>query len=125
MPVNVLIIDDSAVMRKILERSVRQARMQIGNVVEASDGVEALKRLGEAGDGIGLIFCDVNMPNMDGLEFLKQVKDADFRKVPVVMVTTEGTEAKVMQALSLGAAGYIRKPFTAEQMQEVLGRLFP
>ena len=125
MPLNVLIVDDSAVMRKILERSLRQTQVSIGNVVEAGDGAEALQQLGGV-DGINLIFSDVNMPNMDGLEFLKQLKSTEnLKNLPVIMVTTEGTEAKVMQAISLGAAGYIRKPFTPLQMQQALAKVVP
>ncbi len=120
MPVNVLIVDDSAVMRKILERSLRQTQAEIGKVLEAGDGVEALQVLGSQ-DGVNIVFSDVNMPNMDGLEFLRQVRQSDKHKgLPVVMVTTEGTEAKVMQAVSLGADGYIRKPFTSVQIQQAL-----
>lgn len=121
MGLHVLVVDDSAVMRKILERALRQAHVEIEQVVEACDGADALERMKSA--AIHVIFSDVNMPKMDGLEFLKQLKlSADYKKVPVVMVTTEGTEAKVMEALSLGAAGYIKKPFTPVQMQEALER---
>jgi len=124
MAYNVFVVDDSAVMRKILERSLRQTRLPIGDISEAGDGVEALEKL-KAANGIHVIFSDVNMPNMDGLELLRQLKQTEaLKSLPVVMVTTEGTEAKVMEALSLGAAGYIRKPFTALQMEEVLHKLF-
>ena len=66
---------------------------------------------------VDLIRCDINMPVMDGLEFIKQLV-ANAKNVPVVMITTEGSEAHVVQALSCGARGYIRKPFTAEQVKE-------
>ena len=124
--VNVMIVDDSAVMRKILERSLRQTQVVVGNVLEAGDGVEALEKLG-SDSNVHVIFSDVNMPNMDGLEFLRRLKGSadSLKKIPVVMVTTEGTESKVMEALSLGAAGYIRKPFTPIQMHEALSKLFP
>ncbi len=122
MPVNILIIDDSSVMRKIVDRSLRKTQLQIGEVIEAGDGAEALAKLnGEP--KVQLVFSDVNMPNMDGLEFLKNVKGSAHKQIPVIMITTEGTESKVMQALQLGAAGYVRKPFTQVQMEEVLGRL--
>ena len=122
MPYTIMIVDDSAVMRKILERSLRQTRVPIAAVVEAGDGAEALQKLREDG-GIQVIFSDVNMPNMDGLEFLKQVKDSEqFKQLPVVMVTTEGAESKVLQALALGATGYIRKPFTSVQMEQALDK---
>jgi two-component system, chemotaxis family, chemotaxis protein CheY len=68
---------------------------------------------------IDLILCDINMPVMDGLEFVKQLHSADSSKgIPVVMITTEGSEGHVVQALSAGARGYIRKPFTPEQVKE-------
>jgi two-component system chemotaxis response regulator CheY len=61
------------------------------------------------------------MPNMDGIEFLTRIKaDQAFKSVPVLMVTTEGSQAKVLQALELGAAGYVKKPFTADQIKEKL-----
>ncbi len=123
MGVSVLIVDDSPVMRKILERSLRQTQVQIEHVVEASDGAEALERL-KSVTGIRVVFTDVNMPNMDGLELLRRLRQLEqFRKLPVVMVTTEGAEAKVLEALSLGASGYIKKPFTVLQMEEALRRV--
>ncbi len=119
MALNVLIVDDSAAIRKILERVLRHADFPLGHVHEAGDGREALAKL--AATDIGLVFSDINMPNMDGLEFLAQMKsNASWSKLPVIMVTTEGGQEKVMQAIQLGASGYIRKPFTAEQIKEKL-----
>jgi two-component system chemotaxis response regulator CheY len=70
---------------------------------------------------VGLILSDINMPNMDGLQFLSAVKaQLATKNVPVIMITTEGSSTKVMEAVSLGAAGYVRKPFTAEQIKEKL-----
>ena len=121
MALNVLIIDDSAVMRKIVQRSLRQAyNGEIGHVVEAGDGQEALDML--EGNSVSLIFSDINMPNVNGLEFLKKLKDTPHKDLPVIMITTEGGENTVMKAISLGAKGFIRKPFTAEQVQEALAR---
>ena len=113
----VLIVDDSSVMRKIVERALRQAGLDIGEVVEANNGAEALTQA-EKGS-LDLILSDINMPVMDGLEFLKSVSAVDAAKhVPVVMITTEGSEARVVEALSAGAKGYLRKPFTPEQVKE-------
>jgi two-component system chemotaxis response regulator CheY len=124
-PLNVLIVDHSAVMRKILERSLRQTHIEIASVTEARDGAEALEKLGN-GANIQVIFSDLSMPNVDGLELLRRLKESEkLKQVPVVIVTTEGTESKVMQALALGAAAYIRKPFTPVQMREALAKLFP
>ncbi len=115
--IRALIVDDSSVMRKIVERSLRQAGIELKQVLEAGNGAEALTVLQD--NLVDLILCDINMPVMDGLEFVKQLSAVGNAKgVPVVMITTEGSEAHVVQALSLGARGYIRKPFTAEQVKE-------
>jgi two-component system chemotaxis response regulator CheY len=115
--VRALIVDDSSVMRKIVERSLRQAGLNLVEVREAGNGAEGLGALKDS--GVDLILCDINMPVMDGVEFLRQLQGQEHAKgVPVVMITTEGSESHVVQALSLGARGYIRKPFTPEQVKE-------
>ncbi len=122
MDMNILIVDDSSVMRKILERSLRQAIPNgIEQVVEAGDGAEALAKL-DAGP-IQVIFSDINMPNMNGLDFLRNVKETPHKDLPVIMVTTEGGERTVMEAISLGAKGFIRKPFTPQQMESTLAKV--
>ncbi len=119
MAVDIMIVDDSAAIRKILQRVLVQAGVPVGAVHEANDGNQALEVLKT--NKVGLILSDINMPNMDGIELLSRLKaDAEYKKVPIVMVTTEGSQARVMQALELGAAGYVRKPFTAEQIKEKL-----
>jgi len=115
--IRALIVDDSSVMRKIVERSLRQAGVELEKVVEASNGAEALAVLND--NAVDLILCDINMPVMDGREFVKQIAGVENAKgVPVVMITTEGSESHVVQALSAGARGYIRKPFTPDQVKE-------
>ena len=115
--IGVLIVDDSSVMRKIVERSLHQAGIEIKQVLEAGNGAEALAVLGQS--RVDLILCDINMPVMDGLEFVKQLSGVENAKgVPVVMITTEGSESHVVQALACGARGYIRKPFTPQQVKE-------
>ena len=122
MDMNILIVDDSSVMRKILERSLRQAIPNgIEEVVEAGDGAEALAKL-DAGP-IQVIFSDINMPNMNGLDFLRNMKETPHKDLPVIMVTTEGGERTVMEAISLGAKGFIRKPFTPQQMESTLAKV--
>lgn len=119
MSMDVLIVDDSAAIRKILQRVLVQAEVPVGKVHEAGDGAEALEKLKT--NKVGLILSDINMPIMDGIEFLSRLKaDEGLKSVPILMVTTEGSQARVLQALELGAAGYVRKPFTAEQIKEKL-----
>lgn len=120
---NVLIVDDSAAIRKILHRVLKQAEVPLGEVHEAGDGIEALTALRTK--KVDLILSDINMPNMDGLEFLGKVKsDAALKTVPVIMVSTEGSQTKVLEAVQLGAAGYVRKPFTPEQIKDKLIGMF-
>ena len=112
-----LIVDDSSVMRKIVERALRQAGLDPLVVHEAGSGTEGLEMLKE--QKVDLILSDINMPSMDGLEFLRQLRAHDLAPgVPVVMITTESSEEHVKQAIQAGAQGYIRKPFTPEQVKE-------
>jgi len=116
---DVLIVDDSAAIRKILRRVLQQAEIPLGQIYEAGDGREAVASLKQ--QKVHLILSDINMPNMDGLQFLSEIKASpEFKDVPVVMITTEGSQAKVLEAVQLGAVGYVRKPFTAEQIKEKL-----
>ena len=115
--IKALIVDDSSVMRKIVERSLRQAGIDLSLVVEAGNGADALNLLKD--QKVDLILSDINMPVMDGLEFVKQLQQQNIAaNTPVVMITTEGSESNVMQALSCGARGYIRKPFTPEEVRD-------
>lgn len=115
--IRTLIVDDSSVMRKIVERSLRQAGLNLAAVLEAGGGTEGLEVL--KARQVDLILSDINMPSMDGLEFLRQVRAQNLAPgVPVVMITTESSEEHVKQAILAGAQGYIRKPFTAEQVKE-------
>jgi two-component system chemotaxis response regulator CheY len=118
---NILIVDDSSTMRKIISRSLRQAGLQVDEIYEAGDGIEGLNALA-ANKSVNLILSDINMPNMDGLEFIKQVR-ANGNTVPIVMITTEGGEEIIKEALANGASDSIKKPFTPDQLQEKLGGL--
>lgn len=115
--IRTLIVDDSSVMRKIVERALRQAGLDPLVVHEAGSGTEGLDLL--RAKQVDLILSDINMPSMDGLEFLRQLRAENLAPgVPVVMITTESSEEHVKQAIQAGAQGYIRKPFTPEQVKE-------
>ncbi|MGD0497191.1 MAG: response regulator [Bryobacteraceae bacterium] len=116
---DVLIVDDSAAIRKILRRVLQQAELPLGEIREAGDGLEALESLRR--QTVRLILSDINMPNMDGLRFLTEVKaHPEWKDIAVMMVTTEGSQAKVLEAVQRGAIGYVRKPFTADEIKEKL-----
>jgi two-component system chemotaxis response regulator CheY len=105
-------------MRKVIERALHQAGLDLSEVVQASNGEEALQILRKDGGNLALIMSDINMPVMDGLQFLEQRRKENLAQgVPVVMITTEGSEPFVLRAIAAGAQGYICKPFTAEQVK--------
>jgi two-component system chemotaxis response regulator CheY len=121
MAKNVLIVDDSATMRKIIMRSIRQAGIETVDFHEAANGSQALAAV-EA-TAFDLVLSDVDMPNMSGLEFVKALAAKFETPPPIVMITTTGSEEVLDQALQHGAVDYLRKPFTTEQIQRVLGSL--
>ncbi len=122
MAKNVLVVDDSSVMRKMIGRSLRQAGLDCGEIFEGGDGVEGLSQLASHPD-VALILSDWNMPNMDGIAFVKEVR-AKGINTPIVMITTEATESRVSDVKAAGANGYVCKPFTPEVLQKELGSYF-
>jgi len=119
MESEILVVDDSAAIRKILQRVLRQTGIAISTIHEAGDGQEALEVM--KNHPVNLVLTDINMPKMDGIQLLAAVRGSPaWHAVPVVMITTEGGETKVAEAVRLGASGYVRKPFTAEQIKEKL-----
>jgi two-component system chemotaxis response regulator CheY len=118
----VLIVDDSSTMRKIVARCLRQAGLDFSEILEAADGREALTVL--EGKQVDIILSDINMPNMTGLEFLKERANLDaVKKIPVVIISTETGSDIIEEAKSLGAAGSIKKPFTPDMVNATIGPL--
>ncbi len=117
-PKKVLIVDDSKLLHRMFEMMLRQYPL-----VHAYDGREALDRLNEHKD-VDLILLDINMPRMNGLEFLAAVKgNAELERIPVVIITTEGTEDDTQRGLDAGAVAYVKKPFRNEELLGVINRL--
>lgn len=119
---SVLIVDDSGTMRKIVTRSLRQAGLDFDEILEAGDGREALQVLERK--KVDIILSDINMPNMTGLEFLKEKAANDaIKNIPVVMISTETGNDIIDEAMTLGAAGSIKKPFTPDMINATIGPL--
>ncbi len=117
-PRKVLVVDDSKLMHKMYEVMLRQYPL-----VYASDGRQALERL-QGHPDIDLVLLDINMPNMNGLEFLAELRsDASRAELPVIIISTEGREEDTARGLEAGATAYIKKPFHSEEILEVISRL--
>jgi len=110
----ILSVDDSATMRRIIGRAVAVLGYEF---LEAENGLQALEMLPQHADGLDLIILDVNMPEMDGFETLTRIKaDPRFKHIPVMMVTTESDRGRIIQAVQAGAANYLTKPFSPEDL---------
>jgi two-component system, chemotaxis family, chemotaxis protein CheY len=118
MSATVLVVDDSLTVRQQVARALEGAGF---SVVEAVDGADALEKLASS-PGMGLIVCDVNMPRMNGIEFLERLV-ANGSALPVVMLTTEGQPELIQRAKALGAKGWIVKPFKSELLVAAAKRL--
>ncbi|WP_085315933.1 response regulator [Derxia lacustris] len=119
MAKNILIIDDSTSFRQVVRIALTGAGYA---VTEAGDGMEAIQRLGT--QRFNLIVCDVNMPRMDGITFVKHVKTQPSHKfTPIIMLTTESQEAKKAEGKAAGARAWMTKPFQPSQLLDAVNRL--
>jgi two-component system chemotaxis response regulator CheY len=110
----ILSVDDSGTMRKIIGRSVHVVGYDL---LEASNGLEALELLATRGEEIALVILDVNMPEMDGMETLVRIKaDPALKAIPVMMLTTDSDRSRIIQAVQAGAANYLTKPFSQDDL---------
>ncbi|MBL8013524.1 MAG: response regulator [Candidatus Omnitrophica bacterium] len=118
----ILVVDDSSVQRKMIIQIIKSAGFS-NPTLEAEDGVKAIEIIGNDFQDIGLVLCDWNMPNMTGIEVVGALaKIPPLATLPVVMVTTEGTEAKISEAkrANPNLAGYVTKPFTPDRLKETI-----
>ena len=119
MAKTIMIVDDSASMRQVVGIALRDAGYDL---IEAGDGVEALKKLD--GTKIHLIVSDINMPNMDGITFVKEVKqNPKYKFTPIIMLTTEVNQAKKEAAKEAGAKAWVNKPFQPKTLLEAVSKL--
>ncbi|MCZ2155050.1 MAG: response regulator [Bryobacterales bacterium] len=116
MELHVLIVDDSSAMRGFIRRVLELSGLKIGRCLEAANGEEALKMLSE--NWVDAVLTDINMPQMDGEELLRHISnDPALSSIPVLVVSTDRTEGRIHRMLSLGAKGYVTKPFTPELLR--------
>lgn len=124
MPLNIMIVDDSPVMRVFLRKVVQLTGLAVGEYCEAGDGEAALRLLRER--WMDLVLTDINMPGMNGEELVRQLEsDSMLRDIPVIVVSTDASRERIDRMVKLGAKGYISKPFLPEtlrdEVEKVLG----
>ena len=122
MAYSVLIVDDSPVMRSFIRRVMHISGFEVGECWEASNGEEALVELAQ--HSVDVILTDINMPKMNGEEFLERLgQEGTLRSVPTLVISTDATKNRILRMLSLGADGYMTKPFSPETLREELQRI--
>ncbi len=119
MCANILIVDDSPTMRRMIKKTLAMCGLAIGELFEASNGIEALAAMSQHDVAVALV--DINMPVMNGVQLLNRMHaDERIRDIPVIIASTEGSETRIRELMDNGARGYVRKPFHPEQIREVL-----
>ncbi len=122
MAYKILIVDDSLPMRSVIKKTVKASGFRVGELVDASNGKEALDIVKR--ERFDLVLTGYNMPGMNGLELIDEMKNDDMLKdIPVVMITAEGSQQRVAEFMEKGAAGYIKKPFTLEEIKSKLDHI--
>jgi two-component system chemotaxis response regulator CheY len=117
----ILIVDDSATIRASLKHTLVQAGYEVHQANDGQDGLVQLKALTGGGSKVSMVISDVNMPNMDGITFIKQMKtDAQYKFTPVLVLTTESQDSKKAEGKAAGAAGWLVKPFDPETLVGVV-----
>ncbi len=119
MALNILLVDDSTTVRAVIARSLELAGVPVGNLHQAANGREALAILGR--EWIDLVFADINMPVMNGVEMIEKMReDGLLQTIPVIICSTEGSVSRIEQLRASGVRAYIRKPFTPELLRQVV-----
>jgi two-component system chemotaxis response regulator CheY len=119
---SILIVDDSAVIRQMVKKTVDIAGLDVGDVYEAANGIEALAALDD--HPVTVMLVDINMPTMNGIQLLTRMKEHDrLQHIPIVIVSTEGSKERIKELERIGIFGYLRKPFQPEQLRDVLAPL--
>jgi two-component system chemotaxis response regulator CheY len=122
MALRILVVDDSPVMRSFIRRVLGLTGLEIETTIEAGDGQEALEVLDR--EWVDLIFTDINMPRMNGEEFVRRLSDSGVTAtLPVVVISTDGTVVRKEMLAGLGARAYLQKPFSPEQLRDEVERV--
>jgi two-component system chemotaxis response regulator CheY len=119
MAMNILIVDDSSLTRKAIRRTIGMLNMEIGEIYEAENGCVALKKMDEV--RVDLVLADLNMPEMGGIEMIHKMKSLEtMRSIPVVIISTESSMARIKELLAQGVKDYLHKPFAPEEFRNII-----
>jgi two-component system chemotaxis response regulator CheY len=119
MAYNILIVDDSETVKAVMAKSIQMAGVDVKTLLTAGNGQEALDVLGK--EWVDLVFADINMPVMNGVELVKRMKaDDDMKDIPVVIVSTEGSQTRINGLMESGVKAFLRKPFTPESLKATI-----
>lgn len=119
MGYTVMVVDDSETIRAVLERSLAMTRLPVHSLIQAVNGKDALEKL--KGQWVDIVFSDIHMPVMDGIQLVKAMQEnPEFRQIPIVIVSTEGSATRIDELKKMGIKGYLRKPFTPEKIRDAI-----
>lgn len=119
MKYTILVIDDSSTIRTVLSQTIEMTHLPIDQILQASHGQEALELI--ENEWVDIIFCDINMPTMNGVEFIKRKNEhPEFQIIPVAVVSTEGSETRKEELKEMGVQYYLRKPCRPEEIRDVI-----
>jgi two-component system, chemotaxis family, chemotaxis protein CheY len=122
MGYNILLVDDSNVVKAVLKKILTGSDISIDQILEAANGVEALKVLNS--NSPDLVITDINMPSMDGIELIERMRlDMMLQNIPVIVISTEGSLTRITNLEEMGIKGYVRKPFVAEEILAVVNEV--
>ena len=119
MAYTIMVVDDSETIRTVLERTIGMTKLPVDAIIKAENGKDALDKL--ADNWVDIVFTDINMPKMNGIELVDSMNDhPELKDIPVVIVSTEGSKARIEELRSKGIKGYLRKPFTPENIRDII-----
>jgi two-component system chemotaxis response regulator CheY len=116
MEKHILFVDDSPTMRSSVSFCLRNAGYRVTEAVDGKDALEELQSMKDKGESLSLIITDINMPQMDGITFISEVKETEFKFIPILVLTTEADKSVIEEGRAAGASGWLLKPFQPEQL---------